>query len=483
MPDKENHLKMIEEKFTKMITRIQEDQGDLKSAKLVGFYINKQGLRSNPTLLMQVLPKLVKILFDFGEINLCIEILEEAIICFPDDEKLKQRLKKLQDLGNLNAVNIKNPKKGLDESESSYDIEGEITNLDNIIKNKQPFSAPIKTEESNDQVDQHTRITSGGPSLEKEEHNEKTLVPTPAPMDKTGYSSLVSSLSFTKSSNTINTTNLPADAIANYPGLTLLSSRYEYVKLLGEGGMGGVFLAIDRQLERNVAIKFMNSACISNPEVAERFIREARAQAVASHPGIVSIYDVGTEGNPFIVMEYVEGKTIKDVIKKEGGFSLKDAVRVMTLVAEALEYAHYKKIIHRDVKPDNILIDEFGKTRLLDFGLAKLEQSPSMTINNQIMGTPYYMSPEQIRGSDVGPPTDIYAWGAMFYQIVTGLVPFSKGDILYHHVNTLPIPPIEITMDIPERLNQIIIKSLEKEVSNRYKTFKEALVDLHAVGI
>lgn len=464
----------------KMIQSIQDDKGDLKSAKLVGFFINKQGLRNNPTLLMQVLPKLIKILFDFGEINQCVEVLEEAIICFPEDEKLKARLAKLQDIGNLNAVKIKTPK--ANNKDSSYDIEGEITNLDNQIKDKVPFASPLESKPNTDYENQQTIVSAVSNRL-KEDHNEKTLVPTPAPMDKTGYSTYVSTLGKTKSSLTVNTTNLPADVIANYPGLTLLSSRYEYVKLLGEGGMGGVFLAIDRQLERNVAIKFMNSTCISNPEVAERFIREARAQAVASHPGIVSIYDVGTEGNPFIVMEFVEGKTIKDVIKKEGGFSLKNAVRIMTLVAEALEYAHFKKIIHRDVKPDNIILDEFGKTRLLDFGLAKLEQSPSMTINNQIMGTPYYMSPEQINGTEVGPSTDVYAWGAMFYQIATGIVPFSKGDILYHHVNTLPIPPKEITMDIPDKLNHIILKALEKDVANRYKNFKEALVDLHAVGI
>ena len=302
-------------------------------------------------------------------------------------------------------------------------------------------------------------------------------------MAKSGYSTLVSSFSLTKSSGLSKPSCLPIEVIANYPGLSLLSARYEYVKMLGEGGMGGVFLAIDRQLERNVAIKFMNSACISNPEITERFIREARAQAVASHPGIVSIYDVGSEGNPFIVMEFVEGKTLKDVIKKDGGFSLKESIRLMILVAEALEYAHYKKIIQRDVKPDKSIIDEFRKPRLLDFGLAKLEQTPSLTINDQIMGTPYYMSPEQIQGEEVGPPTDIYAWGVMFYQMSTGLVPFNKGDILYHHVNTDPVPPKAITLDLPDKINQIILKSMAKEISNRYKTFKEVIADLQKISL
>jgi predicted Ser/Thr protein kinase len=481
MPDKPNHLLRVEQKITKMITSIQNDQGDLKSAKLVGFYINKQGLRNNPNLLIQILPKLIKILFDANEISQCLEIMEEAIICFPSDEKLKRRLNKLQDLGNLNAVNIKKPEKEKGEKfddTSSFDLASEITNLDSLLKDKGSFSDAVDTDALQDVSNQLTKVSTGISNIVNEDQNEKTLAPTPTPMVNSNQSNAKSKYGASKSTLTPRPTNLPSDVIANYPGLSLLSARYEYVKMLGEGGMGGVFLAIDRQLERNVAIKFMNSACISNPEVAERFIREARAQAVASHPGIVSIYDVGNEDNPFIVMEYVEGKTIKDVIKKDGGFSLKEAVRIMTLVAEALEYAHYKKITHRDVKPDNIIIDEFGKTRLLDFGLAKLDHAPSMTINDQIMGTPYYMSPEQIKCEEVGPPTDIYAWGVMFYQITTGLVPFYKGDILYHHVHTDPVPPKLVTMDISDSLNQIIIKSMEKELTNRYKNFKEVLADL-----
>ena len=483
MPDQPNHLLRVEQKITKMITSIQNDQGDIKSAKLVGFYINKQGLRNNPNLLIQILPKLIKILFDSNEIAQCIEVMEEAIICFPADEKLKHRLNKLQDLVNLNAVNIKKPEKENREKyddTSSFDLASEITNLDNLLPNKGSFSDEMIPTDNQDISNQQTKASTGVSAIVNEDPNEKTLAPTPTPMIKSNQSNIHSNYGSSKPTLAPRTTNLPTDVIANYPGLNLLSARYEYVKMLGEGGMGGVFLAIDRQLERNVAIKFMNSACISNPEVAERFIREARAQAVASHPGIVSIYDVGNEDNPFIVMEYVEGKTIKDVIKKEGGFSLKEAVRIMTLVAEALEYAHYKKITHRDVKPDNIIIDEFGKARLLDFGLAKLDHAPSMTINDQIMGTPYYMSPEQIRCEEVGPPTDIYAWGIMFYQITTGIVPFYKGDILYHHVHKDTVPPKLVTMDISDSLNQIILKSIQKELSSRYKNFKEVLADLQA---
>lgn len=482
MPEEQEHLKKVEKKIANMVKAIYEGEGDLNSAKLVGFFINKKGLSGHPALLKQILPKIIKILFDFGEIPLCIQIVEEAINCYPEDDKLKQRLKKLKDLDNLNTVNVKK-NKDKEESISSYDLESEITNLDNLLKDKAPFGTDSNLQNELDPSSQLTKVSTGITNLEINDVNEKTLVPTPSPYDTSGTNKSKTGYGYTKVTPAMQTPNLPADVIANYPGLTLLSARYEYIKMLGEGGMGGVFLATDRQLERNVAIKFMNSACISNPEVAERFIREARAQAVASHPGIVSIYDVGTEGNPFIVMEFIEGKTIKDVIKKEGGFSLKEAIKLMVLVAEALEYAHFKKIIHRDVKPDNIILDQFGKTRLLDFGLAKLEQTPSMTINSQIMGTPYYMSPEQIKGEEVGPPTDIYAWGVMFYQMVTGLLPFSKGDILYHHVNSLPISPKSLTMDIPESLDKVILKSMEKEVSNRYQTFKEAILDLEAISL
>lgn len=485
MPHKEEHLKNVGNKIANMVKAIQEDQGDLKSAKLVAFFINKKGLQNHPGLLKQILPKIVKILFDFGEITLCVQIVEEAIVSFPEDEKLKLRLKKLQDLENLNVVNVKKAAKEKEESISSFDLESEITNLDNLLKDKPVFHDDSNIEDSQNLSNQQTMVSTGITNLEKPDVNEKTLVPTPSPSNNFASSSnSVSGFGYSKSSGAvpIPAPNLPLDVVANYPGLALLSVRYEYVKMLGEGGMGGVFLATDRQLERNVAIKFMNSACISNPEVAERFIREARAQAVASHPGIVSIYDVGTEGNPFIVMEFIEGKTIKDVIKKEGGFSLKESIKLMLLVAEALEYAHFKRIIHRDVKPDNIILDQFGRTRLLDFGLAKLEATPSMTIvNNQVMGTPYYMSPEQINGTEVGPPTDIYAWGIMFYQMVTGLLPYSKGDILYHHVHSTPISPKELTMDVPDSLNNVILKSMEKEVPNRYQTFKEVISDLQAI--
>jgi len=482
MPEEKEHLKKVEKKIANMVKAIYEGEGDLNSAKLVGFFINKKGLSNHPALLKQILPKIVKILIDFGDIPLCIQVMEEAINCFPEDDKLKQRIKKLKELDNLNTVHVKKTKEK-DESISSYDLESEITNLDNLLKDKPPFNTDTNIQNELDPSCQVTKISTGITNLEIIDSNERTLVPTPSPYDITGVNKSKTSYGYTKITPAAQTPNLPMDIIANYPGLTLLSARYEYSKMLGEGGMGGVFLATDRQLERNVAIKFMNSACISNPEVAERFIREARAQAVASHPGIVSIYDVGTEGNPFIVMEYIEGKTIKDVIKKEGGFSLKESIKLMLLVAEALEYAHFKKIIHRDVKPDNIILDQFGKTRLLDFGLAKLEQTPSMTINNQIMGTPYYMSPEQIKGDEVGPPTDIYAWGVMFYQMVTGLLPFSKGDILYHHVNSLPIPPKSLTMDIPDALNKVILKSMEKEVSNRYQNFKETISDLQEITL
>lgn len=487
MPENQDHLKKIEKKISDMVRKILDDQGDLKAAKLVGFFITKGGLRTDTASLLAILPKIVKLLFDFGEVGLCIDILQEAIQCFPDDEKLKLRLKKLQDLENLNSVKPKTNKKTTSD-ESSYDLASEITNMDQILNTKVPFQ-DISTIADNDDIsNQQTMLSTNFRRGEEKDKNEITLAPTPPPSATSADETLMSGIAISSVSGfqpmpKPKTTNLPPDVVANYPGLTLLSSRYEYVKMLGEGGMGGVFLATDRQLGRSVAIKFMNSACISNLEVAERFIREARAQAVASHPGIVAIYDVGTEGNPFIVMEYVEGKTLKDVIKKEGGFALKESVRLMILVAEALEYAHFKKIIHRDVKPDNIILDQFGKTRLLDFGLAKQEQAPSMTINSQIMGTPYYMSPEQINGEEVGPPTDIYAWGVMLYQMTTGIVPFSKGDILYHHVHSIPIPPNQIAMDISESLNRVILKSMEKEIVNRYQNFKEVLTDLHAITL
>ncbi|PCJ60503.1 MAG: hypothetical protein COA79_07970 [Planctomycetota bacterium] len=490
-PDKKN-LQRVENKINQMLDSIIQGNANFKTAKLVGFYIVKKGLRKNKDRLKEALPMLTKLLFDFGELQLCADIFTEAIYCFPKDKELKKRKGKIDNLLKFNVV-----KKSLPEDEnksgkegdindmelsniiskydlvkddsSSFDLGAEITNIEEGTNHdKTPY------EKARDLSLQQTMISTQMNVGANE--NEMTLIPT----DSAGLDMTSSESTFSDAPSAV---PIPEDMLTEYPGLREMSGRYEHIDMLGEGGMGGVFLAFDKQLERKVAIKFMNKSCVLNAEVTERFIREARAQAVASHPGIVSIYDVGTRGNPFIVMEYVDGKTIRDVIKKGGGFALSESCRVMKHIAEALEYAHKKKIIHRDVKPDNIILDEFDKPRLLDFGLAKLESTPSTTMVNQIMGTPYYMAPEQISGGTIGPATDVYAWGVMLYQLTTGTVPFTKGDILYHHVNSLPIPPIEMALDIPHSLNKVILKCMEKEHSERYKNFDEVLKDFESIKI
>ena len=264
--------------------------------------------------------------------------------------------------------------------------------------------------------------------------------------------------------------------------------RYELLGEIGRGGMGIVYRAIHPDTGQFVAIKQLvleNIAPEKRTEFKDRFKREAYTIARLKHPNIVDVIDICIEDDSFFyVMEFLDGDSLrKDLLRRGGKMSVEQLYPILSQVGEALSLAHSMSIVHRDVKPDNIILDQFGKTRLLDFGLAKLEQTPSMTINSQIMGTPYYMSPEQIKGEEVGPPTDIYAWGVMFYQMVTGLLPFSKGDILYHHVNSLPISPKSLTMDIPESLDKVILKSMEKEVSNRYQTFKEAILDLEAISL
>jgi len=266
---------------------------------------------------------------------------------------------------------------------------------------------------------------------------------------------------------------------------TLLLNRYELLEKIGEGGMGIVYKAKCSLLNRFVAVKILKSELSANEDFIARFKREANSVANLSSPNIVSVYDVGLENNiNFIVMEYIDGKTLKQIIKENGRLSPLKTLEISLQIAKALQYAHKNNIIHRDIKPDNILITDDNIVKLMDFGIAKVTDSVTVTNSNDIIGSVHYFSPEQAKGKFVDHRTDIYALGIVMYEMITGQVPFN-GDtyisVAMMHIREPIIPPQEIIDDIPENINKVILKALEKDPIDRYQTAKELFDILNLV--
>jgi serine/threonine protein kinase len=266
---------------------------------------------------------------------------------------------------------------------------------------------------------------------------------------------------------------------------TSLLNRYEILEKIGEGGMGVVYKAKCTLLNRFVAIKILKTELRDSEDFIARFKREANSIGSLSHPNIVSIYDVGVENNiNFIVMEYINGETLKEIIKVNIKFAPLKALDIALQIAKALEYAHKNNIIHRDIKPDNILITKDNIVKLTDFGIAKVLDSVTITNFNKIIGSVHYFSPEQAQGKPVDFRTDIYALGVVMYEMVTGQVPFN-GDtsisIAMMHIQEPVISPKEIISDIPENINTVILKSMEKEPNKRFQTVNEITDILNAI--
>ena len=263
----------------------------------------------------------------------------------------------------------------------------------------------------------------------------------------------------------------------------LLAGRYELIEKIGEGGMAIVYKGKDRLLNRYVAIKILRPEYTKDEEFIESFKRESQASARLSHPNIVGVYDVGKEGNiHFIVMELIEGKVLSEVIKEKGRIEYKEAISIIRQVASALSLAHKNQIIHRDIKPHNILITNTGVAKLADFGIAKAVSAATIVGgNNKIMGSVHYFSPEQARGSYVDERSDIYSLGIVLYEMLTGKVPFDGDNpvsIALMHIND-PMPSvIKEVPGIPPQLEKIINKATEKYQSNRYKDVDDMIRDL-----
>jgi tetratricopeptide (TPR) repeat protein len=261
-------------------------------------------------------------------------------------------------------------------------------------------------------------------------------------------------------------------------GNSAQEGRYRITGTLGRGGMGIVYKAKDSVLDRIVALKVLPEAFKENPQALKNFLREAKSAAQLNHPNIVTVYDAGEQdGVYYIAMEYVDGKTLKEIVKRRGKIAPNGAVHVMAQLCEALAYAHDHKIVHRDIKNANIMWTRDKKSKVMDFGLAKvIEEVRGHT--TVVSGTPYYMSPEQTLGKNVDHRTDIYSLGVSIFELSTGLLPFREGNMPYHHVHTPPPDPRDVDPEMPEGLANVINRCLEKDPDNRYQTTREILADL-----
>ena len=260
----------------------------------------------------------------------------------------------------------------------------------------------------------------------------------------------------------------------------LLAGRYELIEKIGEGGMAVVYKARCRLLNRYVAIKILRPEFTKDAQFVENFKRESQAAAGLSHPNIVSIYDVGQEGNIyFIVMELVDGKPLSQVIEEKGRIEYKEAIQITRQIASALSLAHKNGIVHRDVKPHNILITSAGVAKLADFGIAKaVSASTIIGGTNKVMGSVHYFSPEQARGAYVDERSDIYSLGIVMYEMLTGKVPFDGDNpisVALMHIND-PMPSVNAEVPgLPPQLDKIIQKATDKYQTNRYKTADELI--------
>ena len=262
----------------------------------------------------------------------------------------------------------------------------------------------------------------------------------------------------------------------------VLLGRYEVGRLLGAGGMAEVFEGRDRLLARRVAIKVPLSQHAHDPEFAQRFRREAQAAASLSHPGVVAVYDTGSEnGTHFIVMEYVDGRTLKDVIRAEAPLYPDRAAEITADVCAALGAAHARGLVHRDVKPANIMLMPDGRVKLMDLGIARAAAGETLTQTAAMLGTAQYLSPEQAQGQAVDYRSDLYSLGCCLYEMLTGTVPFTGATpvaIAYRHVREDPTPPRMLNPDVPAPLEAITLKAMAKLPDNRYQTAAEMHDDL-----
>src|SRR5579875_3875511 len=269
----------------------------------------------------------------------------------------------------------------------------------------------------------------------------------------------------------------------------VVGSRYELGELIGYGGMAEVHRGRDSRLNRDVAIKVLRADLARDPSFLNRFRREAHSAAGLNHPSIVSVYDTGEDlaadgtAIPFIVMEYVEGRTLRDILKSEGRLPVRRSMEIIADICAALDFSHRNGIIHRDIKPGNVMITPQGAVKVMDFGIARAVADSSATVTQtaNVIGTAQYLSPEQARGETVDPRSDVYSCGCLLYELVTGVPPF-QGDspvaVAYQHVRENPLPPSARNGELPRTVDSIVMKALAKNPLNRYQSAGDMRADL-----
>ena len=264
---------------------------------------------------------------------------------------------------------------------------------------------------------------------------------------------------------------------------SVIGNRYKIQEKIGNGGMATVYKALDQILNRYVAVKVLREEFTTDEEFIKRFNADAQSAARLIHPNIVSVYDVGQEYNIYyIVMELIQGKTLKQIIEEDGHLSWKWAVNIAIQIASALEMAHKNNIIHRDIKPHNIMITEDGVAKVTDFGIAKAVSNSTITAFGTTLGSVHYFSPEHARGGYTDSKSDLYSLGVVMYEMVTGKVPFDADtpvSIALKHMQEEPVPPIKVNKEIPFAVNQIILKAMKKDPNERYQNASEMIKDLN----
>src|ERR671937_952002 len=266
---------------------------------------------------------------------------------------------------------------------------------------------------------------------------------------------------------------------------TLFDGRYRILRKLGSGGMANVYLAEDQELGRRVAIKILNDRHANDDQFVERFRREAKNAAALSHPNIVSIYDRGeAEGTYYIAMECLQGRTLKELIVGRGPAPIRTAIEYARQILGAIGFAHRNGIVHRDIKPHNVVVDTEGRLKVTDFGIARSGAS-QMTEVGSIIGTAQYLSPEQARGAGVDQTSDLYSVGIVLYEMLTGHVPFTGEtplEIAMKHLSSVPKPPSELRPEVPHDLDMVVLRALAKDPDERYQSAEEMSADLARVS-
>jgi len=261
----------------------------------------------------------------------------------------------------------------------------------------------------------------------------------------------------------------------------ILGGRYRLIELLGQGGMATIYRATDTGLSRDVALKLLRPEYLRDPDFSSRFRHEAQAAASLSHPNVVTVHEVGLhEGYVFLAMEFVQGITLKQLVQGKGALPLEVGLRIAKQTCAGLTAAHEQGVVHRDVKPQNIILTPTSEVKIMDFGIARPLNVQGVTATGLVIGTPQYMSPEQAQGKqDVDERSDIYSTGVVFYEMFTGVLPFRADTplaIAMKHVQEEPVPPRSVLATLPEPLDAVILRCLKKDRAHRY----QKMVDLHA---